>query len=128
MGQTSVKWLIEQLYNHEYHIDVLDVATINGYFDKAKEMHRQEIIDAHISGYDSSGGSAENYYNFYYGSKGSDDTSFQTELSKLAKNTSFDNISDEEIENVAWEKYTGDSAKLGFIEGVKWYREQLKNK
>jgi hypothetical protein len=37
-------------------------------------------------------------------------------------------ISDEDIENVAWEKFTGDSAKLGFIEGCKWYREQLKNK
>jgi len=37
-------------------------------------------------------------------------------------------ISDEEIEDVAFERYTGDSAKFGFIEGIKWYREQLKIK
>jgi CO dehydrogenase/acetyl-CoA synthase epsilon subunit len=35
-------------------------------------------------------------------------------------------ISDEEIENVAWEKYTGDSARLAWVEAIKWYREQLK--
>jgi len=28
---TSIKWLIDRLYQHEYHIDILDVATINGY-------------------------------------------------------------------------------------------------
>ena len=71
---TSIEWLIDRLYQHEYHIDILDVATINRYFEQAKEMHKQEIIDAHISGYDSSGGSAEDYYNYYYGSKGSDET------------------------------------------------------
>ena len=37
-------------------------------------------------------------------------------------------LSDEEIEDVAFERYTGDSAKFGFIEGIKWYREQLKSK
>ena len=35
-------------------------------------------------------------------------------------------ISDEEIENVAWEKYTGDSARLAWVEAIRWYREQLK--
>ena len=37
-------------------------------------------------------------------------------------------ISNEEIENVAWEKYTGDSARLAWVEAIKWYREQLKQK
>ena len=37
-------------------------------------------------------------------------------------------ISDEEIENVAWEKYTGDSARLAWVEAIKWYREQLKSR
>jgi len=37
-------------------------------------------------------------------------------------------ISDEEIEDVAWERYTGDSARLAWVAAIKWYREQLKSK
>lgn len=37
-------------------------------------------------------------------------------------------ISDEEIENDAWERFITDSGRFGFISGAKWYREQLKNK
>jgi hypothetical protein len=40
MKQTAVDWIIQQLYNHDGHIDVLDVASINGYFEKAKEMEK----------------------------------------------------------------------------------------
>jgi len=47
---TSIEWLIDRLYQHEYHIDILDVATINGYFKQAKEMHKQEIIYAYRVG------------------------------------------------------------------------------
>ena len=36
----SVEWLIDQLHSHIGHIDVLDVAELNGYFDKAKEMNK----------------------------------------------------------------------------------------
>jgi hypothetical protein len=38
--QMSVEWLIDQLHSHIGHIDVLDVAELNGYFDKAKEMNK----------------------------------------------------------------------------------------
>ena len=44
---TAVEWLIDRLYQHEYHIDILDVAKINGYFEQAKEMEKQQIIDAY---------------------------------------------------------------------------------
>jgi hypothetical protein len=37
-------------------------------------------------------------------------------------------ISDEEIEDVAWEKFITDSGRFGFISGAKWYREQLKQR
>jgi hypothetical protein len=37
-------------------------------------------------------------------------------------------ISDEEIENDAWERFITDSGRFGFISGAKWYREQLKSK
>jgi len=61
---TSVQWLIEQLYQHEYHIDILDVATINGYFEQAKEMHKKEIIDAiEEEVFHSTDKTAEQYYN-----------------------------------------------------------------
>ena len=37
-------------------------------------------------------------------------------------------ISDEEIEDIAWEKFITDSGRFGFISGAKWYREQLKQR
>lgn len=44
MKQTAVDWLIEMLYNKD---------TINDYlirvFEQAKEMEKQQIIDAHFS-------------------------------------------------------------------------------
>jgi len=35
-------------------------------------------------------------------------------------------IPDEDIEDVAWEKFVTDSARLGFIEGAKWAIKYLK--
>ena len=65
--QTAVEWLV----------NVVQSCIAPDYIPKeiieqAKEMEKQQIIDAHISGYDSSGGSAKDYYDFYYGSKGSE--------------------------------------------------------
>ena len=50
MAQTAVEWLIEQLYSHSGHIDVLDVAELNGYFDQAKQMHEKQVVDAYKNG------------------------------------------------------------------------------
>lgn len=47
MKQTAVDWLIKKLYSHSPHIDILDVASLNGYWEQAKEMERQQIIEAH---------------------------------------------------------------------------------
>jgi len=59
MKQTAVEWLVEQLkergYAGEFPPHIL--------FEQAKQMEKQQIIDAHISGYDSSGDSAKDYYN-----------------------------------------------------------------
>lgn len=67
------------------------------HIEQAKEIEKQQIIDAHISGYDSSGESAEDYYQYYYGSKGS------AELSKVEENTSFDTSSKTEmIKKAEW--------------------------
>ena len=69
---TSIEWLVKELYT-EMNMSG-DGRVLDEILEQAKEMHKQEIIDAHISGYDSSGGSAKDYYEFYYGSKGSDET------------------------------------------------------
>jgi len=37
-------------------------------------------------------------------------------------------ISDEEIEDDAFERFITDSGRFGFISGAKWYREQLKQR
>ncbi len=37
-------------------------------------------------------------------------------------------ISDNDIEDVAWEKFITDSGRFGFISGAQWYREQLKQR
>lgn len=49
--QTAVEWLIEQLYNHRGNIDLLDVANLNGYFEKAKEMELQQLDDYYHGGW-----------------------------------------------------------------------------
>ena len=67
MKQTAVDWIIQQLYNHDGHIDVLDVASINGYFEKAKEMEKeQRIMDynaGHADGLCNHINDADNYIN-----------------------------------------------------------------
>jgi len=79
---TSIEWLFNELW--ETPKDKFEWYFI---LNKAKEMHKQEIIDAHISGYDSSGESAKDYYDFYYGSKGSDECPFFISLTKTTSAT-----------------------------------------
>ena len=57
---TSVEWLRDKIFE-EFRFTFSD-----NILDEAKEMHKREIIDAHISGYDSSGGGAEDYYDAIY--------------------------------------------------------------
>ena len=101
---------------------------------QAIEMEKQQIIDAHISGYDSSGGSAKDYYDFYYGSKGSDNHIVDT--NKMVSSQT--EISDEEIENISDKDIMIEAARRGYADlnisagsfqlGALWYREQLKLK
>jgi hypothetical protein len=61
MTQTAVefllKWINDNLSESLIPIHVKE---------QAKDMERKQIIDAHVSGYDSSGESAEDYYKFFY--------------------------------------------------------------
>jgi len=48
--KTAVQTLIENLYNHEHHIDILDVAQLNGYFEQALKAEKEQIeaLEKHI--------------------------------------------------------------------------------
>ena len=93
-------------------------------FQQAKEMHKQEMatncsqLEISDESWEGCDGCTEQdevmYKNGYV--KG-----YNAAIAELPKE-----ISDEEIENVAWEKYTGDSARLAWVEAIKWYREKLK--
>jgi hypothetical protein len=70
---TAVEWLKEKLFND------FGLAFSDNIFEQAKEMEKQQIIDAFVEcwkenmpeGYECKQ-SAEYYYNETYGSKGSD--------------------------------------------------------
>ena len=73
--ETSIEWLARKLINAEPN-----VLEWHKYILQAKEMHKREIIDAHMSGYDSSGGGAEDYYDAIYKEYHSIDTNEMIEL------------------------------------------------
>jgi hypothetical protein len=66
MKQTALQWFIEQLINEE-GIDFIPTIFVN----QAKEMEKEQIIDAHNNGYGSGymdeGISPEKFYNDTYG-------------------------------------------------------------
>ena len=121
--------------------------------EQAKEMHKQEIIDACIEFGNLNGVDIEDYEQYYqetFVSKGSDDhisdVSKMVELPQQEKTLSdkwkeyqdwlneIPEISDEEIKKGAIdylihikEEFT-DLAITSFITGCVWYREQLKSK
>ena len=53
MKQTAVEWLEKICNDRGYHL-------MSEYFEQAKEMEKQQIIDAYAFGYDELG---ERYYN-----------------------------------------------------------------
>ena len=123
-------------------------------FEKYKEVHKQQIIDAYKIGECEVGlmivNKPEQYYNETYGSKGSDEnfkqfslyehketiTSSDTKVSETfldhvpdVRNmvSSQTEISDEEIIKLANEHILyNDSKRQWVIEGMKLYREHLK--
>jgi disulfide oxidoreductase YuzD len=67
--ETAVEWLVEKL-NLKYGNDDFIIAFINE-IEKAKEMEKQQIIDAHIKGHNAPSSTikhfdAEQYYNETY--------------------------------------------------------------
>ena len=122
--QTAVEflqdnWLNEQFWSYE---------KIDQWFKQAKEMEKQQIIDAINYGIELEK-SKVYVNNETYGSKGSDETKV-VEFDHLKKEaaSSQTEISDEEIEKIAKDYMYNDKiiSISSFEEGAKWYREQLK--
>ena len=153
MKQTSIEWLREELWQ-QFKWQFSD-----NIFEQAKEMHKQEIIDAYVNGQslgfdDSPKYWAEKYHQETFVSKGSDFkqfslyehkdtiTSADTPVSKTFLETEQklpqQEISDEEIEktsikingHISSYVYDNEYENIisSFINGAKWYREQLKEK
>ena len=97
--QTAVEWLIEQIKKeHPFWTDI---------FEQAKEMERQQIIEAYDKCYQ-------------------DLSNTQKEVDKLATYVSElpqTEISDEEIWKASYQEAT---FAPSFIRGIEWYREKLK--
>ena len=132
---TSIEWLIEQLQAPCRGIP-------SHIIEQAKEMHKQEIIDAYNKSFelrDKPYSTADKYYQETFVSKGSDETPEAPVTYKVDTWTSFHHdkeriinaqISDEEIEKAA-DKYVSKDDYNRYLEcfkqGAFWYREQLKS-
>jgi len=68
---TSVEWLWEQIDNTLPYQNIKTSEVFNGLLEQAKELHRQQIIDAVTHGnrqevYDATETIGQNYYNETY--------------------------------------------------------------
>ena len=134
--QTSIEWLWEQIpFEFTSKRSAFEV------LEQAKEMHKQEIMNAYNQG--ASDAYPNGSYiegNTYYQETFKKDSSKEQQKELIKEIMDLDakdglyEISDEEIEAAALtfakeESYGELSADLwkGFVFGAKWYREQLKN-
>jgi len=128
---TSIEWLMQTLeQNNIIDLDWVESDKYYTIIEQAKEMHKQEIIDAAnkllYHGPGPGNTAAEQYYQETFVSKGSDD--HISDISKMVELPQQE-ISDEEIEKAANEHFEGDlmwSERIAFKLAIRWYREQLK--
>ena len=153
--QTTVDYIFEQL--EEQGLIFLTTKTnemtisisASDYLDikrLAKEMEKQQIIDALEYGWDNGHihisileDVEDKYYTSTYGSKGSDVMTPENHIGVLSEavkketTSSQTEISNEEIEKAMWEHFSDEyadmwSERLAFRLACKWYREQLKQR
>ena len=135
---TAVEWLMNRL---EF-AGIKDLDLSDDIYLQAKAMEREQIEHSYLTcwkDYVNEGKHWEmgmnpketfiDYYNETYGSKGSDE--LEKSENPINLTSSQTEISDEEIEIVALNKFMkglNNDSYLGFIQGAKWYREQLKSR
>jgi hypothetical protein len=155
---TSIEWLIEELDELIPYGGITTSQLFDDVLAKAKEMHKQEIINAYFQcGKDNFdhikviNKSATDYYQETFVSKGSSETLKDyhiveaNEMVELPKQyidklgnedvpkLGYCEISDEEIYKGIWDYCKIPHDRLlaevnAMIDGAKWYREQLKQR
>jgi hypothetical protein len=69
-NQTAVSWLLKELAKNNNFIPIMHWHSIGELIEEAKEMEKQQIMDAFFAGYNYDGGeteeNAEQYYNQTY--------------------------------------------------------------
>lgn len=140
---TAVNWLIEQIKNDQNQKALTGLEWMK-VIEQAKEMEKQQIIDAYSQGDkdgypDGSYTTGEEYYNQTYGSKGSDGNFKQFSLYEHKETiATADTPTSSQTEISGWEimeagkllwshPKDADFLKV-WVQGAKWYREQLKKK
>jgi hypothetical protein len=133
---TSIEWLEEQL---NPDMKTMQGNIIQDLLEQAKEMHKQEIIDAWNGGdyayfYSKETGrdfaDGNDYYAETFVSKGSDvDKLGNEDVPKLGYDAQLpqQEISDEEIEKAA-AHHEPIVTRRAWVSACKWYREQLKQR
>jgi hypothetical protein len=124
---TSIEWLRNELVNNE---NIRWRGTdIDAILEQAKLLHKQEIhkVSDFWHRHPISKPIFNEYYQDTFGSKGSDD--HISDISKMV-DVPQQEISDEEIEMFADEELgtIRTDFDFGVIQGMKWYREQLKQR
>jgi len=118
---TSIQWMIDELIKKNTGKVGNEYIEI---FDKAKEMHKQEIMDAYIDRMNCTDKEevrrilGEQYYQETFVSKGNYE--HIVDINEM--------ISDKEILDVAYDKYVIEDEIEAFIQGANWMQEQLKTK
>jgi hypothetical protein len=83
MKQTSIDWVLQYLNNVKPN-EFCSIEKIKELLEQAKEMHKQEIIDAYFEGaYGGDNISGEKYYQETFVSKGSDETKEESLVEKM---------------------------------------------
>jgi uncharacterized protein YjgD (DUF1641 family) len=133
---TAVELLVSKIaskIDDKYYSNQQDITE---YVEQAKQLEKQQIIDAYMARMDITDKEAvakiigEEYYTSTYGSKGNDEHIVDTN-EMISSQTE---ISDEEIEKGAINfciKNVDEEAMAWhdiFVTSAKWYREQLKKK
>ena len=102
--QTAVEYFFNELQRMQYFIgnDMLEA------YKQAKEMEKQQIIDAWFDGYGGSAHSEDEYYNETYGSKGSDVMTPENHIGVLSEAVKKETTSSQtEISDESWEGCDG---------------------
>jgi hypothetical protein len=130
---TSIEYLFNELWETPK-----DKFTWHSILNKAKEMHKAEIINTWYNGYINQSpmideeNCGEQFYQETFGGNGNDNSP------KEGNKTSFGEISDDEIEKASRDYTFNEYQKVidyenydtynDFINGAKWYKEQLKQR